>query len=262
MRIHKTTLALWGWPEDKRPGIGASGPGAVWRVECYQRRRSTRDYMAKLRSTEEGRKKCRAVHAKWAASPWGKAKLKAINDSKRKTPEQIAATRSKRRADSIARMASPEFKQKRRQYEEARKLKPGYAERKRALDAIRHARPEVKAKVRAVRLSRNPTPEWKAINAERSSRWRALQRSVSVGDATAISTWWTRIRKSKRVRCDDCLNVFSGKAVEMDHVQPLSKGGLHSIENLRALCVSCNRKKSAKLHREANATLVNPRLAL
>ena len=34
---------------------------------------------------------------------------------------------------------------------------------------------------------------------------------------------------------------------EVDHVIPISKGGLHSIENLQYLTISENRKKSNKL---------------
>lgn len=36
--------------------------------------------------------------------------------------------------------------------------------------------------------------------------------------------------------------------LEIDHVQPISKGGTSDIENLQVLCRSCNRKKRTKLY--------------
>lgn len=38
-----------------------------------------------------------------------------------------------------------------------------------------------------------------------------------------------------------------GKATEVDHIIPVSKGGLNNLENLQASCLSCNRKKSDKI---------------
>ncbi|MEW8053220.1 MAG: HNH endonuclease signature motif containing protein [Candidatus Thiodiazotropha sp.] len=35
--------------------------------------------------------------------------------------------------------------------------------------------------------------------------------------------------------------------IEFDHIIPISKGGPSSVENLRVLCRTCNRKKSDSL---------------
>ncbi|RAE55164.1 HNH endonuclease, partial [Burkholderia multivorans] len=34
--------------------------------------------------------------------------------------------------------------------------------------------------------------------------------------------------------------------LEVDHIKPISKGGLSEIENLQTLCWRCNRSKSNK----------------
>jgi hypothetical protein len=43
-----------------------------------------------------------------------------------------------------------------------------------------------------------------------------------------------------QIRMDGC----TGNAEEIDHIIPVSKGGLSTIENLQASCKHCNRKKS------------------
>jgi len=50
---------------------------------------------------------------------------------------------------------------------------------------------------------------------------------------------------SKILRNDPC--VFCGRPfAEIDHIQPISKGGTSSWENLTSTCVECNRNKSSK----------------
>jgi hypothetical protein len=41
-----------------------------------------------------------------------------------------------------------------------------------------------------------------------------------------------------------CVLCGSDYKIEIDHFIPYSKGGLHTIENLRVLCKPCNRRKS------------------
>lgn len=41
---------------------------------------------------------------------------------------------------------------------------------------------------------------------------------------------------------DGCV-YCDGRFEEIDHVRPISRGGEHSIENVRPCCATCNRKK-------------------
>ena len=43
-------------------------------------------------------------------------------------------------------------------------------------------------------------------------------------------------------RCRICGKVVDDREIEFDHVIPHSKGGPTSVENIRLLCESCNRK--------------------
>jgi len=43
-----------------------------------------------------------------------------------------------------------------------------------------------------------------------------------------------------------CLSCGSIKNISLDHIVPISRGGVHSIMNIQPLCRSCNSKKGTK----------------
>ena len=47
--------------------------------------------------------------------------------------------------------------------------------------------------------------------------------------------------------CNKPLNYELPKQIHLDHIIPLAKGGIHSIDNVCWSCASCNFKKSSKL---------------
>lgn len=53
------------------------------------------------------------------------------------------------------------------------------------------------------------------------------------------------IARDKRI-CQNCGKLCDYSDIEIDHIQPVSKGGKTIESNLQVLCVSCNRKKSNK----------------
>jgi hypothetical protein len=54
------------------------------------------------------------------------------------------------------------------------------------------------------------------------------------------------VRRDNHV-CQSCYAYVPDDQVEFDHIIPFSKGGPTSVENIRLLCRTCNRKKSNSL---------------
>ena len=63
---------------------------------------------------------------------------------------------------------------------------------------------------------------------------------------------WRKLRAMflrRHPLCADPFEIHGGRpvvATEVDHIQPLSRGGGHEWENLQALCKSCHSKKTAR----------------
>lgn len=48
-------------------------------------------------------------------------------------------------------------------------------------------------------------------------------------------------------QCPVCINAEPHLLLEVDHIIPVSKGGLSTEKNLQTLCWQCNRSKSNKV---------------
>lgn len=92
----------------------------------------------------------------------------------------------------------------------------------------------------------------KEVSREQCARRRAAKRgaSISVGDKEAIKRIYDRAANGTRVRCYLCGKIIPKGQRHVDHVIPLSKGGLHAASNLDIACARCNLKKWAKLPEE------------
>jgi 5-methylcytosine-specific restriction endonuclease McrA len=91
---------------------------------------------------------------------------------------------------------------------------------------------------------------WQRANPERvnaiSQAYRARKLDADHGCVTVDAWGWFYTL--------DC--AYCGQpAAQVDHVHPLSKGGLHCVENLAPACASCNRAKRDTILEEAERPL-------
>src|SRR3989304_7941437 len=90
--------------------------------------------------------------------------------------------------------------------------------------------------------------KWRAKNSEKNkltmitvnARYRS-KKANALGKFTAVQ--WKYLLDFYGLQCMMC---GEGRNLEMDHVIPISKGGMHSIENIQILCRSCNSHKGNK----------------
>lgn len=81
----------------------------------------------------------------------------------------------------------------------------------------------------------------------RKIKWR---QSVAGQRALMTSRLRTQIKERDRYTCRQCGVSVSQEPhllIEVDHIMPVSRGGLTTPENLQALCWRCNRVKSNKV---------------
>ena len=81
-------------------------------------------------------------------------------------------------------------------------------------------------------------------------KWR---KSVAGQRALMTQSLRTEIKERDKYTCQSCSNSTSKEPnllLEIDHIIPLSKGGMSTKDNLQTLCWRCNRSKGAKLVEE------------
>lgn len=112
-----------------------------------------------------------------------------------------------------------------------------HREEVRAKHAIYHKehRAEILARVK----------QWQKDNPEKSRaigrRHRARKTHAPINDFTAAQ--WKTMKEHYGHCCVYCERKM--KHLTQDHIQPLSKGGSHTLSNIVPACHSCNAKKSA-----------------
>lgn len=94
-------------------------------------------------------------------------------------------------------------------------------------------------------------------------RSKAVRRSrlrVGHDNHRVISDWVKKWKNRNKVECFWCRCKFRGDDMHIDHVVPISKGGLHCLQNLVTSCAKCNQRKSARNPEEFNRRSHAPRL--
>lgn len=91
---------------------------------------------------------------------------------------------------------------------------------------------------------RKRTKAWRKANPDKFAVYRkshrARKRNATINDLTADQ--WQTIQEHFAHRCAYCHKRCKGRLTE-DHIQPLSKGGNHTMSNIVPACASCNAKK-------------------
>lgn len=102
------------------------------------------------------------------------------------------------------------------------------------------------------RLIANPETEyWRRrldnearAGARRTHRHRRAAQ-VAAGEGADAAAFIREVRSAPLVVCTYCERAVPGSRAHIDHVIPLSRGGLHIRLNLAAACEPCNRQKGA-----------------
>lgn len=81
----------------------------------------------------------------------------------------------------------------------------------------------------AEKYPRNMKGDWPCYKTKQSS-------SISKEDFAKLCKHWGNV----------CLSCGKKENLSMDHVIPISKGGLDEISNIQPLCISCNSRKGTK----------------
>jgi 5-methylcytosine-specific restriction endonuclease McrA len=77
-----------------------------------------------------------------------------------------------------------------------------------------------------------------------------FRQSAAGQRALMTAKLWRLIKERDGFACKYCsvsLAIEPNLLLEVDHILPVSKGGLSAVENLQTLCWRCNRTKSNKV---------------
>jgi len=86
----------------------------------------------------------------------------------------------------------------------------------------------------------------KEIERRRHNRGKELHYLDSASDGS-LTVMVVVALFANATRCPDCGKMMRSADKTMDHIVPRSKGGMHTIANVRVICRSCNCRKSATM---------------
>lgn len=82
----------------------------------------------------------------------------------------------------------------------------------------------------------------------KAHRRRALVRATTADESANVAI--LKLRSKRKFRCYWCGDIFGRKKLNIDHIIPLSREGLHSASNLCASCEACNKSKNDRMPNE------------
>jgi len=103
-----------------------------------------------------------------------------------------------------------------------------------------------KARLYSAEYRKDHLPEIAAGCAAR----RALILGATLGDLASIKEVYRQAKEDEPIRCYLCGELIPLGRRQVDHVHPLSKGGKHTVTNLKIACNICNNSKGSKMPKE------------
>lgn len=90
-------------------------------------------------------------------------------------------------------------------------------------------------------------PEFAAYRRELTARHERKRRALKVTTQVAeiSKEEYSALFVEYSQQCWICETILDSSAVVWDHVQPLARGGSHTVDNLRPACNPCNIRKNA-----------------
>lgn len=91
---------------------------------------------------------------------------------------------------------------------------------------------------------RKAIKEWFSKNPGKTREYKNNRRArlANSGGTVTAKEWRSVLEKYRKCLCCGRTDV----SLEMDHVIPLSKGGLNTVDNVQPLCEICNNRKGTK----------------
>ena len=165
---------------------------------------------------------------------------------KNKEKKRLAAQKYRKENPELSRLAVKKYKEKNRE-EVLRKF--------REYNARRSQLPEYKEKVKKWNRERyyrdveKSRAYYREKNAQRKEAISATNREQKLKRKN-VKTFQVTKAELHKITSSDCCNCGKTGPSTIDHIIPVSRGGVHSIGNLQPLCKSCNSRKSNRVMTE------------
>ena len=91
-------------------------------------------------------------------------------------------------------------------------------------------------------IRRVSAAKWRAKNKTKKAEYASARRAREMTGAKIIIP--KDLKRLSRLPCAYC---GATEKLELDHIVPLSRGGIHSIGNVTVACRSCNASKNNRL---------------